>query len=233
MPWSILDSGSVGFTDGGSGHAYSYPGGAPASGELLTLSVSSDTTVSTPSGWTLGPHDVHNIGAYMFYKVAGASEASSVTITTSGNFNTATGYIAYSGQAAASPFDVSASAFNTSSALTTPTATTASLSGTNELVVAAACLGGMEGGTPTVSSWTGGYTNRLSQQTAGAGTTDQHLFVADNYTAGTAAAAVSLSFTNGSNNQTTLVAAFKPALATGGPAGIRIVGQAVSRASTF
>lgn len=212
MTWSILDSGSAGFADGNTpGHVYTYPGGAPASGDLLTLSVSSDTTVSTPSGWTLGPSDVHSIGAYLFYRIAGASEPSSVTIITSGNFPTAIGYLRYSGQAASSPADVQASAFATSSNTVTPTATTAALNTTGELVVAAACLGNMQGGTPAVSSWTAGYTNRLSQQTAGTGTIDQHLFVADNYTAGTAAASVALTFTGGSGSQTMLVIAFKPA----------------------
>jgi hypothetical protein len=208
MSWTLLDSGVAGFADGNSGHVYSFPGGAASAGDLLVLAISSDTVVSTPSGWSLATSDVHNIGAYLAYKVAVGGETS-VTVTTSGNFSTEIGFLRYSG-AASSPLDVTAKAFNTVSTNTTPAVTTGTLAGSGELVVAAACLGGMGGGTPSGPSWSSGYTNRLDGQTAGTSTQDQHLFVADRYD-GSGSESPNVTWTSNANNQTILVAAFLPA----------------------
>ena len=136
MTWTLVDSGSAGFANGNTGHVYSFPGTAAVAGDLLTVSVSSDTTVSTPSGWSVATSDVNAIGAYLFYKVAAGGEPS-VTITTSGNFPTAIGYLRYSG-AAGTPLDVVAHANSTAFNTTTPTATTGTLAGVGELSIAAA-----------------------------------------------------------------------------------------------
>jgi hypothetical protein len=108
------------------------------------------------------------------------------------------------------PGDVTGKGVSTSSNNTTPAATTGTLAGTGELSIAAACLGGLQGGTPNTPDWSAGYTNRLDGQTAGTGGTDQHLFVADNRNAGTAAESPNPSWTSNTNNQTLLVATFKP-----------------------
>jgi hypothetical protein len=208
VAWTLLDSGVAGFADGGSGHTYTFPAGAAAAGNLLVLAVSSDTVVFTPPGWSAAASDVHNIGAYLFYTVATGGETS-VVVTTSGNFATEVGFARYSGNTASTPLDVTAVGFNTVSSNTTPAAT-ATLTGTGELVVAAACLGGMGGGTPNTPVWSSGYTNRLNGQTAGTGTTDQHLFVGDRYN-GSGSESPNCSWTSNANNQTLLVAAFKPA----------------------
>lgn len=209
MGWALLDYGVAGFSDGNGGHSYSYPGGAPAPGDLLVVAVSSDTVVSTPADWLSAVSDVGNIGTYIFYRVAGGSEPGSVVITTSGNFPTEIGYLRYGG-AAATPLDVTAHAAHTVSTNSTPAATTDPLAGAGELSVAAACLGGMGGGTPSTPVWSAGYTNRLDGQT-GTGNTDQHLFVADRYDAGAAAESPSCTWTSNANNQTLLIATFKPA----------------------
>jgi len=209
--WRQLDSGFAGFADGNSGHVFTYPGGAPDEDDLLVLSVSSDTVVSAPSGYLVAVADVDNIGAYLFYKVAGASEPGSVTITTSGNFNTAAGFLRYTG-GTGTPLDVTAAAHSTSNAATTPTATTGALATAGELVIAAACLGGLGGGTPHGVTWSTGYTGRIDGQTTGTSGTDQHLFVADNY-AGGSTESPNASWTSGVNNQTLLVAAFRPLVA--------------------
>lgn len=209
MSWTLLDSGVAAFADGNAGHVYSFPAGAASAGDLLVLAVSSDTVMSTPSGWSVAVSDVHNIGAYLFYKAAVGSETS-ITLTTSGDFATEIGFLRYSG-AASVPLDVTAAAFNTVNNNTTPAATTGTLASTGELAVAAACLGGMGGGTPNTPTWSTGYTNHLDGQTAGTSGADQHLFVADRRDAGTAAESPSCTWSSNTNNQTLLVSVFKPA----------------------
>lgn len=218
MTWTILDSGTDATTatpNWGSGHSYSFPGGAANANDLLTVCVSSDTTVSTPSGWSLAVSDIGNIGAYIFYKLATGGETA-VTITTSGNFPTAIAFIRYGGSATASPLDKTAAARSTSFGAATPTATTATLTGTGELSLAAGCLGGLSGAAQTGITWSTGYTGRLNQATAGTGSTDQRILVADKYTAGTTAESANVSWTNSTNNQTQLIATFKAAPAAAG-----------------
>jgi hypothetical protein len=206
MSWSLLDSGGAGFSDGGSGHNFTFPSGPASAGDLLVLGISSDTTVSTPSGWSLATSDVGNLGAYIFYKTAAGGETS-VAVATSGNFATALGYARYSG-ASASPLDATAAGRNVVSGNTTPTATTGTLAATGELSIAAACLGGLQTGTQTGITWSTGYTNRIDQTSGGTGSSDQHVFIADNRNAGTSAESPSASWTGNTNNQTLLVATF-------------------------
>ncbi|MCT9932443.1 hypothetical protein N5079_19770 [Planotetraspora sp. A-T 1434] len=214
MSWALLDSGVAGFADGGSGHPYTFPGGAPPNGSLLALAVTSDTTVNPPPGWSIAVSDVGNIGAYIFYKVA-ASEGVSVTVTTNGNANTEIGYLSYSGGRTSSPLDVTVAARSTVSNTTTPAATTGALAEAGELSIAAACLGGLQGQNQLSPVWSSGYTGRLDGQTAGNAATDQHLFVADRYDAGTAAESPNVAWTHSTNNQTLLVATFRPAAGGG------------------
>ena len=208
MSWSLLDSGGAGFSDGNGGHAFSFPSGAASAGDLLILGISSDTVVSTPSGWSAAVSDVGNIGAYVFYLVATGGETS-VTITTSGNFPTAAGFLRYSG-ATGTPLDVTAAGRSVVSGNSTPSATTGALATTGELSIAAVCLGGLQAGSQTGISWSTGYTNRIDQTSGGTGNSDQHVFVADNRNAGTSAESPSASWTGSTNNQTLLVATFKP-----------------------
>ena len=59
-------------------------GSTPAVGDLLVAWANSDATVTQGgSGWTAGPDVVDGNGAYSWYKIAGASEPSSVTFTPS------------------------------------------------------------------------------------------------------------------------------------------------------
>lgn len=212
VSWTLLDSGTAGFSDGNGGHTYTFPAGAVDPGDLLTISTSSDTVVATPSGWTQANQDVGNIGAYQWYKEAAGGETT-VVVTTSGDHPTEIGYLRYLG-ATATPLDVTAKARHTSADNTTPAVTTPSLAQTGELVIAAACLGGLGNATQTGPSWSTGYTNRLDGQTVETDATGQHLFVADNRNAGTAAESPNVTWTNGTTNQTILVMAFLPSAGT-------------------
>jgi hypothetical protein len=95
MAWSLSDSATTTFADGNAGHVYTFPHAAVA-GDLLIFGVNSDTTVSTPSGYTLATSDVAHMGAYVFYKVAAGGETT-VTLTTAGNFQAAMSFLRYAG----------------------------------------------------------------------------------------------------------------------------------------
>lgn len=132
MAWSLQDSATTTFNDGSGGHSYSFPHAAVA-GDLLILGVNSDTTVSTPSGWTLTASDVAHMGAYAFHLVAAGGETS-VTITTSGNFQTAMSFLRYSG-AKSSPVDKTTTAhvLDTDIPQASPAVTPASLTSADDL----------------------------------------------------------------------------------------------------
>lgn len=108
MAWSLLDSGTVTFSDGVAGHVYTYPAGPPAAGDLLVLGVNGVDTTATPTGWTLGISNVSVNQTYCFYKIAGAAEPGSVTVTTASSVNTALSFLRYSG-ASATPRGTTAS----------------------------------------------------------------------------------------------------------------------------
>jgi hypothetical protein len=231
VAWSLLDSGTAAFADGNAGHAVSYTGGGPASGDLLVLAVASDTTVSTPSGWTLATSDVQQEGAYLFYRLAGAGESTSVTVTTNGDHNTAVAYLRYSGAAASSPLDVTDKAAATNSLGTaTPTLAGATLAGSGELCVLAACLHGDDTGAATGATPSTGYTALLTSAMQGSGTSAAQVIVAGR-TDGSGAQAPSVSWTKQFKDRTALFGAF---LAGGGSttSGTASLGVTAGQAAT-
>jgi hypothetical protein len=189
---------------------YNFPGGAAAAGDILLIGVDSDTTVSTPAAYSVADSDVLNIGAYVFWKQAAGGETS-VTLTTTGSHPTAIAFFRYSGGAVASPLDVVAHARSTFTVTTTtPAVTTPALAGAGELAVAFACLGDLQGANQTGIGWSAGFTNRVDQNTGAFTAADQHIFAADNRTAGPGTLSPNATWTGPTNNQTIIVVVFKP-----------------------
>ncbi|HEY9391273.1 MAG TPA: hypothetical protein VIR27_16095, partial [Mycobacteriales bacterium] len=58
-------------------------GAAPSVGNLLVLVANADTTIGTPSGWTLAVSAVDNTGLYLWWRVARAGDPATVTISLS------------------------------------------------------------------------------------------------------------------------------------------------------
>lgn len=114
MAVAFRAAGTLGTSTGGAATVVSYPAGV-ASGDLLLLQmiVPVSQTVTTPSGWTvvLGPVDTSTYGnrCYVFRKIAGGSEPSSVSVTISSG-NGAGIMSAFTGVDGTTPIDVSASA---------------------------------------------------------------------------------------------------------------------------
>lgn len=212
MGWTLDGEDATTFSDGSAGHVYTLPGGAPAAGQLDVLCVNSDTVVSTPSttgaAWTLGPSNVGNQGAYLWYRVASGSEGATVTITTSGNFPTQVSWSRWDGFAAA---DAAAIAhvdgtFGTSS----PAVSTGPLAAAGELSIAFAAMHGFTGAgqQPQSPSWSAGYTP-LTADFSGVTSADVAAFTAYNTAAGTAAETPGVSWTGSAEDRYILVQTFE------------------------
>lgn len=106
-----------------------YPAGV-ASGDLLIIQVACTGAITTPSGWTklfgpVVPSGSPPWSCYLYWKIAGGSEPSSITLV-SGGGNTAAFMSAYTGAHATTPIDTHATANLPTSGTsgTTPTVTT-------------------------------------------------------------------------------------------------------------
>ena len=103
---------------------------APTAGNLLiaVFGESGSNNINTPSGWQVAIVDQNNSpGGAIFYKIASGSE-STVTVTTTGGTSTSYGMglqlYEYSGMAATSPLDDTASNSGTGTSLTSGSVTT-------------------------------------------------------------------------------------------------------------
>lgn len=211
MPWTLLNSGTYGFADGNTGHNCAYPGGQPNTGDLLILAVASDTTVTTPTGYTLAVSDVVNQGDYLYYRKAGGSEPTSITVTTTGDFPTVVAFLRYSG-ADTVPLDVTAATrTNNADAFTTPAISPSALAGTGELAVIVACCQEPSAGAGTGPTASAGYTIRADTGLTGSGALGVQAFVAAR-TDATGSETPSITWaTSQYRNRTALFAAFTPA----------------------
>lgn len=200
------------FADGNAGHSCSF-GSAPNANEFDILCVNSNTVVATPSGFTSVASAVNNQGSYIFARKAAGGESSSVTVTTTGDFNTQVTWSRWSGLSA---FDVAATAqINATSGEGTPAATTAALAGTGELAILFAALHSTGTANQTNPTWTVGYTT-LGSAVQGAGAAAVVGFTAYRTNAGaTAETANNTGWDgDGAQNRYTLLATFTPAATT-------------------
>jgi len=180
------------FADGNSpGHACAL-GSAPNVGEYDFLCVNSDTVVSTPSGFNVSTSNVNAMGSYLFYRKASGGESSSVTVVTSGNFNTQVSHSRWSGLDTVDTQAVTSavgSASNTSLAVTTPT-----LAGTGEFVLAFAALGSIGTIAQNTPVWSSGYTAVTGPNIQASGSSGMCGFVGFKTGAGTAAESPSVTW---------------------------------------
>lgn len=141
---------------------------APTQGNLLLMVVVSDATVNTPSGWSLGATAVNYTGTYVYYKIAGSGESATITVTPTSSAHTCISALEYSGMAATTPLD------KTATSLTTPvsvisTGTTATTVQADELLIA--LVGISSSGTMrNISSWSNSFTQEHNVIATGSGT---------------------------------------------------------------
>lgn len=191
----LLDSDPFTFNDGNAGHVINL-GSAPAVGDIDILCVNSNTTVSTPSGFTVGRSDVGGQGAYIFYRFAVGGEAATVTITTSGNHETAVMWSRWDDVIA---FDVGAGTqVNGIGGASTPPHSTGVLAETGELVIAFGALHAIAGANQNTPVWSAGFTALGTAGPQGSGGSGVINFTGYDTNAGTAAETPQVSW-SGSN----------------------------------
>lgn len=194
---------------------------APTAGNLLIAVGNADALITIGgSGWNAGPSVIDGNGAYLWWKIAGASEPASVVFTPSVSDYITAGLLEYSGNAA-SPFDVSGSSTHSGSATNTTTAASMTTTTDHDLGIAVGLLH-QNRGSPTVAPdtpvWSGSAA-WVSAQSAGAvsgSNVTVWTFVADNLdlgAAGAASASVAWSTVSWPDAQQ-LIAAFKPSPTT-------------------
>lgn len=146
----------------------------PTVNNTLVLVVGSNSTVVTPTGWTLAQSAIDQNALYIFYKTAGVGEPTSVTVTknaTSGH----TFYIAeVSGLFVSGQLDQTASANSSTTNTTKVTGTTAATAQAAEFIVAASTLFHQNSGATIISSWSGitALTSVSDQLTTSSGNTE-------------------------------------------------------------
>lgn len=208
-----LDSDVFLFADGGSGHVCDL-GSAPETGQWDVLCVNSNTTVSTPSGFTAAESAVTNQGAYIFVREAAGSEGSTVTVTTNGAHNTQVGWSRWPASLIAVDTSTNTQA-NAASGNNTPTHSTGTLAESTELVIAFGALHSIGLGGQTSPTWSSGYTELTSSAVQGTTTTGVRGYVGYRENAGTAAEAPQVSWSgDGAQNRYMLAVSFTVSGAT-------------------
>lgn len=178
----------------------------PVAGNLLILCVNADYDIPTPpSGWTLVVKPAAFCIAAMYYKVAGASEPTSITVTQDTSSSMCLYVMEYSGMAA-SPFDTNASVSLEGSPISTGTTPTTAQA--DELLVAMAAFA--PDIDTSVSSWSNSFVEKVEVvPTAG---TALRLVVASRIVSATGAYSTEATAVNAANLQHIgLIAAFKKA----------------------
>lgn len=208
MAPTLIDSDAVGFADGNAGHVYNFPAGAPSVGDLDILCVNSNTVVTTPSGFTLRVNATNSQGAYIYSRKAVGGEASSVTITTSGDQNTTLTWSRWSGTDAYS--DGNFVRADNANDTVLPATTTGALAATGMLVVAFGALHNHDGALATSPIWINSWTPMEAVSQGAAGSSASCVaFTAYKTNAGTASETISsVSWTNVTRNRYALWVAF-------------------------
>lgn len=146
----------------------------PTSGNLLVVCIVADDFMATaPSGWTKAGTGAQDFtGCYIIYKVAGASEPTSVTITIGSSTSCCMQGYEYSGIVSSSPLDQSAAATGQGTTTTINTGTTGTTSQAKELAVAVVAQSTAGSFTlRTVTGWSNTFVDLGSTDSSAVGTT--------------------------------------------------------------
>jgi hypothetical protein len=198
MAFSKVDEKYVSFADGGTangstGHDVVGVNGTTASaGDVDALFVGSDTTVSTPTGFTLVQSFVGNQGGYHFERVCTGGESATVRVHTTGDFNTTALFQRWRGCGAR---DVAVNSHvDSNGALTSNAINSGTLAASTELVIVASVMTDSVSAAPTLNAWSAGYTPGDGAASIGTGATCSAGFISHKNPAGTAAETPSVSW---------------------------------------
>lgn len=211
MAFSKVDEKYTSFADGGTangstGHDVVGINTTTAnSGDVDTLIVGSDTTVTTPSGFTLVQSFVGNQGGYHFERVCTGGESATIRVKTTGDFNTTALFQRWRGCGAR---DVAVNShIDSNGALSSNAINSGTLAAATELVIVASVMTDSVSAAPTLNTWSTGYTPGDGASSIGTGASCSAGFISHKNPAGTAAETPSVSWTpdNMRNRYTFLV----------------------------
>jgi len=182
---------------------------APINGNLLILTVVSNTTATTPSGWTLAASAIDRTGTYVYYKTAGASESATVAITISASDSCLLTAFEYSGMAASSQLDKTATAVDEGVGDVINTGTTATTAQASELLIAVVGLSAPGQPTSNVTGWNNSFVTESTLHSSGSA--DVASGTASKIVSATGAYSAQAAFINpgAELNQSGIIATFK------------------------
>ena len=192
---------------------------SPTQGNLLIVCAVADDYINTPSGWSLAASANDWTGTSLFYKIAGSGESATITVTIPSSTSMDLAAFEYSGMAASSPLDRTATAVAQSDPVSTGTTTTTAQA--NELLVA---LVGLSRTTAVIASWSNSFVQEYDLESTGS-SINVELGVALRTVAATGTYSSAADLTSYQNDHSSgLIATFK--IAAGGGAeyfsGIRL-----------
>lgn len=199
---------------------------APTQGNLLVVVYSSDGggAAGPNGGWTPvtgtdGVLSADFTAVICWYKIAGASESSTISFTFASASNLAVTAYEYSGIAASSPVDKVAGNSPGSSTGTCATGTTATTTQADELLIAGVGQTTAGGGTlRTIASWNNSFTAELHIASTGS-PVNTSISVASRIVSATGTYSSTATFSGGNSNHPSAgIVTFKAAAA---PSGIR------------
>lgn len=190
----------------------------PTQGNLLVLSVVSDATVNTPSGWTVVNSAVDDTGTYMYTKDAGAGESATITVSPSSSAALAMAVLEYSGMTASS-LDKTQKA----TAQDTPvsTGTTATTAQADEVLVG--MVGINQNSSRTISSWSNSFVQQFNVAT-GSGPSHVRLGVALLTVSSTGTYETAATLSGGQTHCSGIIGTFKIAGAAAGQPTVKRMG---------
>ena len=165
---------SYGSTAGSTTHAITLDS-TPVNGDMLILGIVADDLFSSisGSGWSQAVQSLDNSSTYFYWKIAGASEPTTITVTIATATSCALGCMEYSGLTTVDK-TANATGQNGSNAPIS-TGTTVTTTAANELVVGIAGMWGFTGTNgQNVTSWNNSF---VSQCAGNSGTDLTHPFI--------------------------------------------------------
>jgi hypothetical protein len=185
----------------------------PTSGNLLLAYANSDATITmSSSGWTLRNSAIDFTGLYHWWKLAGAAESSTVTVTPGGTVTTELFIEEYSGNTA-TPADVTANNDPAVNASSIASGTTAALAQADELAVVAFGWNDSTGTAGLATALSGGYAINANLRGLDPSTMDTWLAVGSLATSATTAQSSTATLAGSAGRPVGLIATYKAAVA--------------------
>ena len=181
-------------------------GAAPSVGNLLVLVANADTTIGTPSGWTLAVSAVDNTGLYLWWRAVQAGDPAAVTISLSAARSAQMVVMEYSGQSASPLDEVASSTPGGTGQTSVTTGVTGETGQGDELAVVAA--GRFDASAGSSATWSAGYDPVASLVSSGSAVNDA-LYVATRTLVATGAYSATATFDAGTSHPGGLIATFR------------------------